>query len=146
MKVLLIRHTHAVDGVPGGDFARWLTEKGRALARNVGDRLKDDGIAPDVIASSPLPRALQTAELVARGLGYRGVVEIIPELAPEGAIAAAVAALGRRSGLVAAVGHEPSIPALAGELAGKSVGAFRKGQAMLIRSGKIDYRLDPDEL
>lgn len=146
MKALLIRHAHAVDGKPGSDFSRWLSEKGRALARQVGERLRDDGIVPDVILSSPLPRALQTAELVARGLRFRGVVEILPELAPDESVAAATAALGQRGGLIAAVGHEPNISALAESLAGKSVGGFRKGQAMLIRDGKIDYRLDPDSL
>jgi phosphohistidine phosphatase len=151
MKALLIRHAHAVDGGPGanGDFSRWLSAKGRTVARKVGKRLHDDGIMPDVIVSSPLPRALQTAELVAAALGFRGVVEILPELAPDESIVGAVEALARVSGeLVAVVGHEPNISALAAELAGKAVGAFRKGQAMLVddEEGKIGYRLDPDAL
>jgi phosphohistidine phosphatase len=155
MKALLIRHAHAVDGGQGttGDFSRWLTDKGRTVARKVGRRLHDDGIVPDVIVSSPLPRALQTAELVAAALGYRGVVEILPELAPDEPVELAAEALERRGGFVAAVGHEPGISALAGRLVGKSVGAFRKGQAMLVveagdRGGsmKVGYRLDPDAL
>src|SRR5262249_9528193 len=71
MKVLLIRHTHAVDGDEAlDDEARWLTAKGRTLARAVGARLRDDEIVPDAIVTSPLVRAVQTAELVARGLKF----------------------------------------------------------------------------
>lgn len=145
MKILLIRHAHAIDG-GGVDDERWLTDKGRAVARKVGDRLRDEGHAPDAIVTSPLVRAVQTAELVARGLKYKGVVEVLADLAPDGSIGAAAAALAEKGGLVVAVGHEPGISGLASHLAGRPVSSFRKGEAVLVSGGKIDYRLDPDSL
>src|SRR5262249_48693239 len=146
MKVMLIRHAHGVDGASGGDAARWLTEKGRGVARKVGERLRDDGHEPDAIVTSPLVRAVQTAELVARGLKFRGVVEVMVELAPEAPGRSAGEGLQEGSGFVVAVGREPGIWALAGELAGKTVGAFGKGEALLVKEGKVAYRLGADEL
>ena len=149
MKILLIRHAHAIDSGDGGgrvDDDRWLTDKGRTVARKVGDRLREEGYAPDAIVTSPLVRAVQTAELVSRGLKFKGVVEVLAELAPDGSIRAAAAALEDRGGLVVAVGHEPGISALASHLAGRPVSSFRKGEAVLVRDGKLDYRLDPDSL
>ncbi len=147
MKVLLIRHTHAVDGDEGiDDEARWLTAKGRALARQVGERLRDDEIEPDLIVTSPLVRAVQTAELVARGLKHRGVVEVVPALAPDGSVRRAAADLEARAGLVAAVSHEPAISALAAHLVGRGVTAFRKGQALLVDDGRVVYALDPESM
>jgi phosphohistidine phosphatase len=150
MKVVLIRHAHAIDPDPSrdaiGDGARWLTEKGRTVARRVGERLREEGWAPAAFVTSPLVRAVQTAELVARGLKYRGTIEVVPALGTDGSLRAAAAALEERGVLVAAVGHEPAISALASQLAGRSVGAFRKGQAVVIQDGKVAYRLDPEEL
>jgi phosphohistidine phosphatase len=147
MKVLLIRHTHAVDGDDGiDDEARWLTEKGRALARQIGARLRDDEIEPEEIVASPLVRAVQTAELVARGLKHGGVVAVVPELAPDGSVRRAAADIEARGAFVAAVGHEPGISALAAYLVGRGVASFRKGQALLVDDGRVVYTLDPDAL
>src|SRR5215468_8835773 len=137
MKILLIRHAHAIDG-GGADEDRWLTDKGRSVARKVGDRLRDEGYAPDAVVTSPLVRAVQTAELVARGLKYKGVVEVLADLAPDGSIRAVALALEEKGALVVAVGHEPGISALASHLAGRPVSSFRKGEAVLVREGKLD--------
>ena len=145
MKVLLIRHAHAVDQDDRiDDEARWLTAKGRALARAVGERLRDDEIAVDAIFSSPLVRAVQTAELVARGLKFHGLVEVVPALAPAGSVRRAAQELDGRGDLVVAVGHEPGISALAAHLVGRGVAAFRKGQALLVDDGRVVYTLDPE--
>jgi len=117
-----------------------------ALARQVGERLRDDEIEPDLIVTSPLVRAVQTAELVARGLKHRGVVEVVPALAPDGSVRRAAADLEARAGLVAAVGHEPAISALAAHLVGRGVTAFRKGQALLVDDGRVVYALDPESM
>src|SRR5215475_8659769 len=115
MKILLIRHAHAIDGRDGDrqgagvDDHRWLTEKGRQLSRRVGEHLRDEGYQADAIVTSPLVRAVQTAELVARGLKYRGIIEVLADLGPGGSIRGAGVALEERDGLVIAVGHEPGI-------------------------------------
>src|SRR5262249_29286741 len=144
MKILLIRHAHAIDG-GGADEDRWLTDKGRSIARKVGDRLRDEGYVPDAVVTSPLVRAVQTAELVARGLKYKGVVEVLADLGPDASIPAARGREGK-AGLVVGVGHEPGISALASHLAGRPVSSLRKGEAVLVSGGKVDYRLDPDSL
>ena len=149
MKVLLIRHAQAIDLEDHDDLtddARWLTAKGRAVARQVGERLREDEIAPAVIVSSPLVRAVQTAELVARGLKFQGVVEVVPALAPDGSVRRAAAEIEERGALVAAVGHEPAISALAAYLVGRGVAAFRKGQAIVIDDGRVVYTLDPESI
>src|SRR5262249_20137776 len=128
------------------DEARWLTAKGRTLARAVGARLRDDEIVPDAIVTSPLVRAVQTAELVARGLKFQGVVEVVPALAADGSVRRAAAEIEERGSLVAAVGHEPGISALAAHLVGRGVAAFRKGQAIIIDDGRVVYTLDPDSI
>jgi phosphohistidine phosphatase len=147
MKVLLIRHTHAVDGDENlDDDSRWLSAKGRALARAVGARLREDEIVPDAIVTSRLVRAVQTAELVARGLKFQGVVEVVPDLAPDGSVRRAAKEIEERGALVAAVGHEPGISALAAHLVGRGVAGFRKGQALVIDDGRVVYTLDPDSI
>ncbi|GAB4206905.1 MAG: histidine phosphatase family protein [Roseiflexaceae bacterium] len=70
--IYLIRHGEAfsnVDGVIGGMKAdRGLTERGFAQARALAERLATGEIAADVLYASTLPRARQTAELVAGAL------------------------------------------------------------------------------
>src|SRR5882762_6928889 len=45
-----------------------LTDLGREQAKLAGDRA--DGIQPDLIVSSPLVRALETAQIIAGEIGY----------------------------------------------------------------------------
>ena len=71
-QILLIRHC----GVPGEDRGRYigstdvpLSEAGRAAARNLAPQLAS--FAPETIVSSPLRRAVETAELAAPGREIR---------------------------------------------------------------------------
>ncbi|MEX1296324.1 MAG: histidine phosphatase family protein [Candidatus Limnocylindrales bacterium] len=71
IRVHLLRHAHAGDAFEwiGDDDLRPLTRKGRQQAERLGAFLEAHGIRPDVIVSSPLVRARQTAEIVAEALG-----------------------------------------------------------------------------
>ena len=71
MRVHLLRHAHAGDAFHwiGDDDLRPLTKKGRRQCERLGDFLEAYGVRPDVIVSSPLVRAQQTAEIVAATLG-----------------------------------------------------------------------------
>ncbi len=71
VRVHLLRHAHAGDAFEwiGDDDLRPLTGKGRQQAARLGAFLGSHGIRPDVIVSSPLLRAHQTAEIVAEALG-----------------------------------------------------------------------------
>jgi len=71
VRLHLLRHAHAGDAIDweGDDALRPLTQKGRGQAERLGRFLRDHGVRPDVIVSSPKVRALQTAEIVAAELG-----------------------------------------------------------------------------
>jgi len=70
VRLHLLRHAHAGDAMSweGDDSLRPLTHKGRGQAERLGRFLRDHDVRPDVIASSPALRALQTAEIVAAEL------------------------------------------------------------------------------
>ena len=75
MEVLLLRHGVAEDGKPGTDDAgRALTRDGRAKLRLLLEQVAAAKVVPALILSSPLLRAVQTAEVAARVLGYRGEI------------------------------------------------------------------------
>jgi phosphohistidine phosphatase len=88
------------------------------------------GVVLDVVLTSPLVRARQTAELVAGGLEPRPPIVNVESLTPDGSYAAVVADLEKhaRKKRIALVGHEPAI----GELAARLIGSrhsfeFKKG-------------------
>src|SRR5262249_16813410 len=144
--ILLIRHAHAVDREQEdiGDDERWLTAKGRDVARRVGEALRKKGVAIDEVWTSPLVRAVQTAELVAAGAGYAGTIAVLPELAPGGKNRRVAEALEASAGVVAAVGHESDISTLAARLCGQpTFPAFRKGQVVAIENGRAAWSVDP---
>jgi phosphohistidine phosphatase len=71
IRLHLLRHAHAGDAFAwvGADALRPLTKKGRGQCERLGSFLEAHGVRPDVIVSSPLVRAMQTAEIVAATLG-----------------------------------------------------------------------------
>lgn len=52
------------------DIHRSLTEEGKINASEMGKRLKERGVKPNLIYTSPAKRAKQTAEIIAKELGY----------------------------------------------------------------------------
>ena len=71
VRLHLLRHAHAGDAFEwiGDDDLRPLTKKGRRQAERLGSFLEAHAVRPDVIITSPLVRARQTAEIVAEALG-----------------------------------------------------------------------------
>jgi phosphohistidine phosphatase len=114
MQVLLVRHAEAAAGSP--DDLRPLTPQGREQARSLGIRLRDEGVAPDAIVSSPLLRARETAALLAAALGVAAVADerLAPGATPETLTEAVVG----RGTIVVAVGHEPDCSRIAAALTG----------------------------
>jgi phosphohistidine phosphatase len=137
MRLLLIRHAAAVpSGTPGlADDDRPLTPRGRARFERAAQGLARIADRPDVLLTSPLPRARATAEIAARAFGrLQPVVE--PALA-HGTPATIVAALARQpaAGTIAVVGHEPTLGSLLARLLEGEDGArlaFKKGGAALV--------------
>lgn len=150
-QIVLCRHADAVGEGPGlPDEHRYLSAEGRAASRELGARLADAGIRIAAAATSPLVRAVQTAELVLGAIGWSGRVESTRLLAPgagsRGAAdwlrQAAEEVAGR--GALVCFGHEPSISALAELLGGgEHVSAFRKAEACLVEDGQIRWRMSP---
>src|SRR3979411_2836134 len=75
------------------DAKRPLTEEGMASMRKEARGLARLGVILDVVLSSPLVRAKQTAELLATGLDPRPAIVSVDSLGPEGSYAAVVADL-----------------------------------------------------
>jgi phosphohistidine phosphatase len=117
VKLYVMRHGPAEDfSSSGRDFDRALTPPGRERVQLVAARLAELDEAPKVIVSSPLVRALQTAEIVAAELGAPAV-ETRRALAPGGPAHDLVLELaheGRKRVMV--VGHEPDLSGLIGSL------------------------------
>jgi phosphohistidine phosphatase len=141
-ELYLIRHGVAEDRGDAwpDDNKRPLTENGIARMRKSARGLADLGVEIDIVLSSPLVRARQTAEIVVAALNPKPALLNVDSLAPDGSFAAIVADLEKhgRKPRLALVGHEPSI----GELAARLIGSRH---ALEFKKGGI-CRIDLDEL
>ena len=128
MRVYLVRHADAAPGEP--DELRPLTPHGRQQARDVGARLAAEGAAGAAVITSPLLRARETAEEIARALGT--TAEPDERLAP-GATADAVRdAAAEHGDVVVAVGHQPDCSRVAAALSGGPEPPFPKAGVVAI--------------
>ena len=148
MKVYLIRHAHAVDedGLLR-DEQRYLSARGRRAAREVGHVLHQAQVQVDAILTSPLVRAVQTAELLADMLDFTDVIEVLPALVPGVPPRLVATELAVRGAAVAVIGHEPSISSLGALLVG--IPAFppmRPAQVSLIEDGRPQWFIHPETL
>jgi phosphohistidine phosphatase len=116
MDLFLIRHAKAADGaLYRDDGERPLTADGRRAARDVGESLARHGVQLDAVWSSPLVRAVETAELIAVATQFDGGLTIEAAMRPDGSYKQLWrdvldrVADGALQQPVALVGHEPSI-------------------------------------
>jgi phosphohistidine phosphatase len=137
--IYLVRHGIAEDrSASGRDEDRVLTRDGAEKMQRAAAGLAWLDVKPDAIWSSPLRRALQTAEFVRDAIapGLELVTE--PRLRPEADVDAMLHRLQAASGVQALmlVGHEPSISALASALlTGTTSGArmpFKPGSTFAV--------------
>jgi phosphohistidine phosphatase len=139
--LLVIRHADAVaEGPVLGDTDRFLTAAGREQARSLGRAIQARGLRLDWVWSSPLVRAVQTAELVAAACGFAGAIEVSPRLAPGGSVRQLLDELAAQGGPGAVVGHEPMMSALAAVLCRAQLVGFRKAEACHIVGGAMIER------
>jgi len=115
MKLYLLRHGAAENqSATGRDADRALTADGRQRTRLVAIELAKRGESPKRIISSPLHRAVETAEVIAGALGSGIAPEQRDELAPGGRAYALVRQLvAEGAKKVMLVGHEPDLSSLA---------------------------------
>lgn len=167
MQLYLLRH--GIAGQHGDprhpdDDARPLTKKGRKKIEEQLAGLRDFGVKPDLIISSPLTRAKETAEIVADGLGLRDRLVIHDGLTAGASTEDLLAAVEiyltapQREQMetlqVMLVGHEPDLSQAAAELSG-GMGEIwlRKGglirldlDSLTSRRGTLRWLLEPEHL
>jgi phosphohistidine phosphatase len=129
VRLYLLRHGRAdwPGWDPARDHERPLTKAGAARLRAEARALEHLELGLDVILSSPLPRARQTAEIVAGHLGLAVTLE--PGLAP-GFDAKALRTLLHQHATAQAlllVGHEPDLSGVVADVAGGARIALKKG-------------------
>lgn len=137
MEIYLLRHGIAEDhSATGRDSDRRLTDEGRAKLRRVLERAHQAGVLPSLILSSPLRRALETAEIAARELGYDGKLVRTSALTPESSPQQVWDALRehRDESAILLAGHEPLFSATVAYLLGSTHAMvhFRKGALVRI--------------
>lgn len=122
MRLILVRHAEAAPGDP--DDLRPLTPAGRDMARALGERLAEQH--PDAVLTSPLLRARETGELIARACA----VEAEPDerLAPGTTADDLKLAVEQRGATVVAVCHQPDCSEIVLALTGREV-SFAPGAA-----------------
>lgn len=153
----LLRHAHAGDAMrwTGDDDVRPLSEKGIRQSERLGRLLAGFDEAPDVFITSPRLRASQTADIVARALDARVVVD--ERLAQPLDLAAIEAILGDagRADRPCLVGHDPDFSEMLGDLLGLSAVPMRKGaiarvdvpdRHLVAGDGILRYLLPPELL
>jgi phosphohistidine phosphatase len=118
MKLYILRHGDAVergDRRYASDAERPLTPKGIKRTRQLTNALRRMDVTFDQIYSSPLVRARQTAEIVARGLDLEKNLRITNHLSTSGAYVDLVAQVENArssSDAILLVGHEPHLSGL----------------------------------
>jgi phosphohistidine phosphatase len=144
LQIYLVRHSEAVardEATP--EDARFLTRDGRKQARRAGKALRKLGVAWTHAYTSPLVRSVQTAEILAARLKYRGEVASLEALKPGlGSWKAFKAALASQdaAGSVAFVGHEPDLGIALGQALGTGPIALPKGAVAALKveeKGKV---------
>ncbi len=123
MKLLyIVRHAHAGQhGDPRypDDRLRPLTSRGRKQFRRLAKKLARRDFAPALIATSPLVRCRQTAELVAEQLEPEPELIVHEALEPGSRLSALVEwSNAQDAGATAWVGHAPDVEELAATLIG----------------------------
>jgi phosphohistidine phosphatase len=163
MQLLVVRHAIAEDPAEYAqrhpdDAGRPLTDEGRKKMRKAARGLRTLVPELDLLATSPLTRAVQTAEIMAGEYGGPTPVKT-PTLAPAQPLQALAEWLDRerRRDVVAVVGHEPSLSRAVSWLLGGGDRSFielKKGAACLLEfpdhvgpgEGVLRWSLTPSHL
>jgi phosphohistidine phosphatase len=145
IRLYLVRHGIAEEPSEGTpDDSRPLTAKGRRRFRRASRAFARKGEPLTHLFTSPLVRAVQTAEILARSLS-RDEVSILEELrsgAPAAKVVAALSARAKDGDAIALVGHDPQMSHLVATLS--QLGPEDAGRVQF-RKGAI-VRIDVDGL
>lgn len=156
MKAYFLRHGIAVERSEwkGDDAARPLTEEGVRKTTEIAAALAGLDLGLDAIVTSPLVRAKQTAEIVARALGLESRTVEDRRLAPgfDAAKSRAILCDHADAGAVMLVGHEPDFSETLGALTGARLAMKKAGVALVdladadARRGRLLWLIPPKVL
>jgi phosphohistidine phosphatase len=154
MNLYILRHASA--GVrradPVVDVKRPLDKEGKEQCLLIAKYLNALRVQFDLVISSPLKRALQTASLVGTEVAYDSKIQISDVLSPSGTVAGFQALVTTLSAYdnVLVVGHNPNLPEFLGSLICAPRPAsirMRKGAIARVdctrRPGQLISLLDP---
>jgi phosphohistidine phosphatase len=143
-----LRHAEAESDGAG------LTAAGVEAMRAAGELWRRLNLRPEVVLSSPLPRAMQTASLLAQGLGLPDEPIPDPRLSPGADWSAMARGLADHAEArsVLFVGHEPDLSRAVQLLSGAASVRMRKGGLACVEfygvpeagTGELAWLLDPD--
>jgi phosphohistidine phosphatase len=136
------------------DDERELTDAGVAELRAAAPLWRRLNLRPDLVISSPLPRALQTANLFVEGvrLARRPLADARLRPGAEWADMARAMTVDREARRVMFVGHEPDLSTAAELLTGARAIRLRAGGVACVEfpgipepgAGELAWLLDPD--
>jgi len=131
MLLYILRHAEA-EAVVSSDAARKLTSRGQEQATRVGLFCKNNNIKPPLILTSPVCRALETAQLVLKNIEEASLLElpwIACGMSPGTALHELQAYASFDSVMI--VGHEPDLSSLMAMLLGVRATALNVSKASL---------------
>jgi len=161
VNVFFLRHGEAGNriAVQGKDFERSLTETGKNEVEKIAESIEKMDLEFDKIVTSPLARARETAEIVAKDQRKPDKVELWDELRPEGNRLDLFRRLSkmRQDADVLLVGHEPYLSNLIGEIISGNLATkiiLKKGGLAKVQitsfapkpSGELRWLLTPKQL
>ena len=150
MIVYIVRHASAGQGFTNlkKDEKRPLDADGIDQCGVVGRALAAMNVQPEVIISSPLKRATQTASLIGNEIGYEGKLQLEPAMRPEGAFADFRRMVEKyaRFEAIMVVGHNPSITEFLARFISPSGSEasveFKKGAVARVETARHAARLN----
>lgn len=136
MEIYILRHGIAENQRPGhSDAERSLTGEGRDKLRLVLGRAREAEVLPSLILTSPLIRAVQTAEIAGEILGYQQKIirteALLPSSAPH-EVWEEIRGRRNETGLLLA-GHEPQLSQLVAFLLGTAALQVDMKKGALVR-------------
>lgn len=144
MELYLLRHGIAEDNA-ATDADRQLTEEGRHKLHRVMKRAAAAGVSPSLILSSPYKRALETAEIAASELHYKGEILRVGSLTPDSSPPSLWSEIRdhRSEPSILLAGHEPLFSSTVALLLGSTYEMIDFRKAALLRIDVHSFSASP---
>jgi phosphohistidine phosphatase len=122
-RLYVLRHAKSSwDDSSLADFERPLNDRGKEAAPFMGRVMRERGLMPDVVLSSPAKRAKKTAKLVMKSAGFAGEIEFddnIYEASPQ-TLAKVLSGVDGKADSAMIIGHNPGMEGVIRFLTGES--------------------------